>query len=74
MGKLIKEDIARAKKFHEIFGFIDDICALNDGGEFRKLYKEVYPKKLWGEGGVGVSGGRWSNYCIFVFGKSHFRL
>ena len=38
MGKLIKEDIAQAKKFLETLRFIDDLCTLNDGG-FQKSYK-----------------------------------
>ena len=46
MGKLIKEDIARAKTFHEIYRFIDDHWALNDGGEFQKSFKEIYLKEL----------------------------
>ena len=36
IGKLIKKDIARGKKFHWTFRFINDLCTLNDGGEFQK--------------------------------------
>ena len=36
MRKLIEEDIARTTMFHEIFRFIDDLCALTDGGDFQK--------------------------------------
>ena len=32
--------------FHGAFRFIDDLCALNDGGEFQKSYKEIYLKEL----------------------------
>ena len=46
ISKLIKTDIARAKRFHGTFRFIDDLCALNDGGEFGNSYKEIYPKEL----------------------------
>ena len=46
MVKLFKEGIAQAKKFHRIFWFIDDLWALNDGGEFQKSYEEIYPKEL----------------------------
>ena len=46
MNKLIKEDIARAKKFHGTFRFINDLCALNDGREFQMPYKEIYPKEV----------------------------
>ena len=35
-GKLIRENIAQAKTFPETVRFIDDLCALNDGGEFQK--------------------------------------
>ena len=30
-----KEDIARSKKFHETFRFIDELCVFNDGREFK---------------------------------------
>ena len=43
---LIKTDIVRATKFHGIFRFIDDLCALNDGEEFQKSYMEIYPPEL----------------------------
>ena len=46
MGKLIKEDIARAKTFHRTFWLIDDLCTLNDVREFQKSYKEMYPTEL----------------------------
>ena len=46
MSKLIKTDISRAKKFHATFRFIDDLCAVNDGGEFQKSYRDIYPKEL----------------------------
>ena len=41
IGNLIKKDIARAKKIHGIFRFIDDLCALNDRGKFQKSSKEI---------------------------------
>ena len=40
MGKLIEEDIARAKKFHGTFRFIEGLCVLNDGGEFKSHTKK----------------------------------
>ena len=46
MGKSIKGNIARAKTFHETFRYIDDFCALVDGGDFQKSCKEIYPKEL----------------------------
>ena len=32
--------------FHGTFRFIDDLYALNDGGEIQKWCKEIYPKEL----------------------------
>ena len=31
---------------HSTFGIIDDLCALNDGGEFGKAFVEIYPTEL----------------------------
>lgn len=45
IAKLIKDDMAQAKKFHETFRSIDDLCTLNGGKEFQKLYKKIYPQK-----------------------------
>ena len=44
MGKLIKEDIAQAKKFHGTIRYIDDPCELYDGREFQMSYKGIYLK------------------------------
>ena len=44
MGKLIKEDIVQAKKFHGTIRYIDDRCALYDGREFQISYKVIYLK------------------------------
>ena len=41
-----KKDLAKARKFGETFRFIDDLCALNDGGEFEKHYREIYPEEM----------------------------
>ena len=46
MSKLIHTDIARARKFHGCARFIDDICLLNDGGEFCRSYEQIYPAEL----------------------------
>lgn len=43
MGKLIKEDIAQAKKFHGTIRYIDDLCALYDGRDFKCHTKEFIP-------------------------------
>ena len=44
--KLIKEDRVKAKHFHSTFRFIDDLCSLNDGGEFARIFKDIYPDEL----------------------------
>ena len=35
-----------ARKFGNIFRFIDDFIAINDGNEFEHHYKEIYPPEL----------------------------
>ena len=41
-----KTDQCRARKFGNIFRFIDDLVAINDGLEFSKSYSEMYPTGL----------------------------
>ena len=36
----------RIYKFHSTKRFIDDLIAINDGGEFGKSFKEIYPVEL----------------------------
>ena len=43
---LISTDKVKAKKFHSTKRFIDDLCAINDGGEFGKSCMDIYPKDL----------------------------
>ena len=43
---LIKNDRIKAKHFHATFRFIDDLCAINDGAEFSRVFKEIYPDEL----------------------------
>ena len=43
---LIKEDRVKAKHFHSTFRFIDDLCTINDGGEFARVFKDIYPDEL----------------------------
>ena len=40
MSKQIKQDITPAARFRRTFWFIDDLRALNDGGQFHKSFKE----------------------------------
>ena len=35
-----------ARKFGRVFRFIDDLLAINDGNEFEKHYREIYPPEL----------------------------
>ena len=46
MSDLIASDKVKARHFHSIKRFIDDLCALNDGGEFGHVYKDIYPSEL----------------------------
>ncbi len=36
----------KARHFHSTKRFIDDLCAINDGGEFGRVYKDIYPEEL----------------------------
>ena len=46
MSTLISSDLTKAKRFHSTKRFIDDLCAINDGGEFGRSYLDIYPKEL----------------------------
>ena len=46
MTDLIASDKRKARHFHSTKRFIDDLCALNDGGEFGRVYKDIYPNEL----------------------------
>ena len=46
MSDLIASDKVKARHFHSTKRFIDDLCALNDGGEFGRVYKDIYPSEL----------------------------
>ena len=35
-----------ARKFHATHRFIDDLCALNDGGEFGRQHKNIYSREM----------------------------
>ena len=45
MPSLIFSDKINARYFHSTKRFNDDLCAINDGVEFRFFF-EIYPKKL----------------------------
>ena len=46
MKSLIGFDKVKAKCFHSTHRFIDDLCAINDGGEFGRIYRDIYPDEL----------------------------
>ena len=46
MTDLIEEDKVKARHFHSTKRFIDDLCAVNDGDLFGKVYKNIYPEEL----------------------------
>ena len=43
---LIHSNKSKAMKFNGSYRFIDDLCALNDSGEFGASYKDIYPPEL----------------------------
>ena len=44
--KTKKDDYGRVKRLNNTFRFIDDLIAINDGGEFWKSYRDIYPPAL----------------------------
>ena len=36
----------KARYFHSTKRFIDDLCAVNDSGEFGRVFKDIYPDEL----------------------------
>ena len=46
MEHLIYTDKVKARHFHGTHRFIDDLFAANDGGEFGRVYSEIYPEEL----------------------------
>ena len=42
---LIYFDKIKRKHFHSTKSVIDDLCAINDGGEFEKSICEIFPKE-----------------------------
>ena len=43
---LISKKSTRAYKYHATSRFIDDLCVINDNGEFSKFFKYIYPGEL----------------------------
>ena len=46
MTDLISLDKVKARHFHSTKRFIDDLCALNDGGEVGKVHKDISTNEL----------------------------
>ena len=46
ISDLISTDKVKARHFLSTKRFIDDLCALNDGGEFGRLHQQIYPDEL----------------------------
>ena len=46
MNELKKNDLIKARKLCNIFRFIDDLNSINDGGEFKSNYSNIYPEEL----------------------------
>ena len=46
LNKMKKENNVLARKFGRVFRYIDDLLAINGGGEFEQHYTEIYPSEL----------------------------
>ena len=46
MNKLKKNDVIKAKKFCNMFRFINDLNSINDGGDFESNFSKIYPEEL----------------------------
>ena len=46
MKERILNDKIKGRHFYSTKEFIDDLCAINDGGELGHIHKEIYPKEL----------------------------
>ena len=46
MSSLISSDKIKARHFHSTKHFIDDLCAINDDGDFGRSICNIYPKEL----------------------------
>ena len=46
MQKIKQKDLIQVRKFRNMFQFIDNQTAINVGGQFEKVYHEIYPTEL----------------------------
>ena len=44
MSSLISSDKIKGRHFHSTKRFTDDLCAINDDGEFERSICEIYPR------------------------------
>ena len=44
--KTNRKDVIKARQFSDMFQFIDDVAAINDGQEFEKVWQWIYLLKL----------------------------
>ena len=41
-----EKDLSQGRKFNSMFWFIYDLSVFNDGGEFEKVYQEIFLPEL----------------------------
>ena len=46
LSSLISSDKIKVRRFHSTKRFIDDLCTINDSGEFVRSICDIYPKEL----------------------------
>ena len=46
LTRMKKENYVLARKFGNVFRYIDDLIAINDSNEFEKYFSEIYPDEL----------------------------
>jgi len=46
ISNTIHVDPVKARHFHSTNRFIDDLCAINDGGVLGRVFKDIYPEEL----------------------------
>ena len=46
MSDLVQKDKSKSRLYFLIRRFIDDLCSINDEGEFGRVFREIYPPEL----------------------------
>ena len=46
VSDLKKENLMLARRFSYTFRYIDDLCAINDNGEFERVFSDIYPMEV----------------------------